>query len=263
MLLIVGLATRQYWQDAQQERRQQVAHLLSRCVNAGLLSLFNLQANNWQRRPAFYRAESARLLRDTTALPSKALRGRHFPEWREAVRLCERLTLNSNTQHTTIFAPLGDFAAADLRAAHLLGSPQALSNAKHITERLYTAAEAADNYLLHLRADIRDKIATSSLSPGTQQLVESTINTEALDNYRSGNFSTTQVRAQIRRVQAYLQLLTDNPRGYTIRNGGLYFHDSQLQLRVDRLNKAIIQGQGPFMANWTQIVQYQQMAVNF
>ena len=258
LLIVVGLYSLNHWREVREQQRQQVAHMLARCVNEGLLSLFRLQANDWRSNPDYYREQGAELERRADALSQKLLEGEPFEEWREATRLCGVLTAHSNNQHRIIFQPLGRFASLDMTDPRIFNGARALKQRKRIIGRMRTAAQAAHTYLEDLRTDIHRQVSTGSLDSETVRAVEAAINSEVLDNYREGNFSVPQVSAHLERVDEYFRLLAENPRGLTVRGGGLFFYDGELRRKVEQLNRAIMLGGATFLANWTQIVQHQQ-----
>ena len=258
LLLFAGLYSLNHWSEVREQQRQQVAHMLARCVNEGLLSLFRLQANDWRRNPDYYREQGERLERRAGELPEKLLEGKPFGEWREAARLCGVLTAHSNNQHRIIFQPLGRFASYDVTDPRLFNGARGLKRRERTISRMRTSAQAANTYLQDLRTDIRRQVSASGLDSKTVRSVEAALNSEVLDNYRQGNFSVPLVSAHLERVEQYLRLLAENPRGFTVRGGGLFFYDRELRRQVEQLNRAIMQGESAFLANWTQIVQHQQ-----
>lgn len=258
LFIVAGVSGLNHWREVREQQREQVAHLLARCVNEGLLSLFRLQANDWRKRPDYYREQAEDLVRKTDALPGSLLEGDVFDEWREAVRLCGVLTLHSNKQHQLIFQPLGRFASYDMTDPRLVSGSRGLKRHKRILSHMRTAAQVADSYLRDLRTDISRQVSGGSLNKETVRATETAINNEVLDNYRRGSFSVPQISAHLERVEQYSRLLAENPRGFTVRGGGLFFYDANLRREVERLNRAIMQGETAFLANWRQIVTYQQ-----
>lgn len=259
LLLFAGFYSLNHWREVREQQRQQVAHMLARCVNEGLLSLFRLQANDWRRQPDYYREQAADLVRRTGELPGKLLDGEPFDEWHEAARLCDVLTLHSNKQHQIIFQPLGLFASHDMTDPRIFTGTRGSKRRKRTIGHMRTAAQAANSYLQDLRTDISRQISAGGLHPETVRAAEAAINYEVLDNYRSGGFSISQVSAHLERVEQYMRLLAENQRGFAVRGGGLVFYDQGLRREVNQLSRAIMQGDSVFLANWRQIVEYQQM----
>ncbi|WP_237059873.1 hypothetical protein [Microbulbifer sediminum] len=247
-----------HYREVREEHRQQTAQLLSRCVNESLLSLFRLQVNDWRRKPAFYLQEAERLRENVAALPQQLGNIENYPEWHAAIAICEKFTEHSNNQHRTIFRPLGGFAELPVGDNRLLGNRRAMRVLRRNLASLEVAARAADRYLADMQRDIAQLAGDSGLSADMQRLAEEQINTEVLDYYRGGNFSLKQVLAHIERVRSYYELLADNPRGWSLRAGGLFFYDRGLRSEVDQLNNAVFQGEGEFYANWKQVLQRQQ-----
>ncbi|SEA18706.1 hypothetical protein [Microbulbifer marinus] len=258
---IAGLFGLDYYRDLHTQQREQTAHLLASCVNHGLLTLFRLQANDWRARPDFYRLQQQKLEETVAQLPQQLLEGEPFSEWREGVAICDRLTRLSNIQHATIFRPLASFATREMSDSRTFKDRDALRRRQRVINRLKSSAEAADRYLDDLRADVRNLINGSELSPQSRERALQQIDAEVLDYYRQGNFSRRQVDAHLQRVARYYQLLADNPRGYSVRGGSLFFYDRKLQREVEELYRAILQGEGLFYASWRQIVQRQQVPV--
>ncbi|MFC6633913.1 hypothetical protein [Microbulbifer taiwanensis] len=258
VIAIAALYGLNHYRELREHQRQQTAHLLASCVNQGLLSLFRLQANDWRAQPEFYREQERKLEESVAQLPQQLLDGEIFAEWQEAITICEKLTRHSNLQHGTIFRPLSDFAARDMTDARTLKDRGSLRRRQRIIGRLDVSAQAADHYMQDLRTDIKNLLNGGGLSLKSRERALQEINAEVLDYYRRGNFSKRQVDAHLRRVQKYYQVLADNPRGYSLRGGGLYFYDARLRREVENLNSAILQGDNQFFANWKQIVQRQQ-----
>ncbi|MFI2811051.1 MULTISPECIES: hypothetical protein [Microbulbifer] len=247
-----------HYREVREEQREQTAQLLARCVNESLLSLFRLQANEWRDRPDLYRDEAARLSKNVAALPQRLSSGEDYPEWREAVLICEQFTEHTNAQHRTIFRPLAAFAELPVGDNRLLGDRRELRQLRRRLASVEVSARAADRYLQDMQRDIAQLVNDSGLSAATRQAAEQQINSEVLDRYRRGAFSLKQVLAHTGRVHHYYKLLAGNPRGWTLRAGGLYFHDRALRSEVDQLNSAVFQGEGQFYANWKQVLQRQQ-----
>lgn len=260
VLAIAGLYGLDYYRKLREQQREQTSHLLASCVNQGLLSLFRLQANDWRAQPDFYREQERKLDKAVAQLPQQQLDGRPYAEWQEAIAICEKLTRHSKLQHETIFRPLGDFAAREMSDSRTLKNRDSLRRRQRTIDRLKVSAQAADRYLQDLRTDIHSQLAGSDLSPQSRDRALQEIDAQVLDFYRKGNFSRRQVDAHLQRVERFYRLLADNPRGYSLRTGSLYFHDGNLRREVDNLNSAILQGESQFFGNWKQIVQRQQLA---
>lgn len=258
---VAGLYGLDYYRDLRASQREQTAHLVARCVNQGLLSLFRLQANDWRERPEFHREQERKLEGAVAQLPQQLLDGHPFAEWQAAVRICDRLTQHSNLQHKTIFGPLGDFASPDMSNSRTLKNRDSLARRHRSINRLQVSAQAAARYLDDLRTDIQNQLNESELSQTSRELVAAGINSQVLDFYRPGKFSERQVNAYLERVERYYNLLAENPRGFTLRGGSLFFYDRVLRREVDNLNSAILQGEAAFYGNWTQIVERQQAAI--
>lgn len=259
--VVAGLYTLDYYRELREQQREQTAHLLARCVNQGLLTLFRLQANDWRARPDFYREQEQKLHQAIAQLPQQLLDGEAFEEWRESIVICEKLTRHSNVQHSTIFRPLAHFAGREMSDSRTLKDRDSLHRRQRNISRLKSSSEAAERYVQDLRADIANQLGGSRLSPQSRERALQQINAEVLDFYRQGNFSGRMVDAHLQRVERYYQLLADNPRGYSVRGGSLYFYDRNLQREVEDLYRAILQGEGLFYANWRQIVQRQQAPI--
>ncbi|KUJ83065.1 hypothetical protein AWR36_011045 [Microbulbifer flavimaris] len=246
------------WQRRQQMDRQQAAHLLSSCVNQGLLSLFRLQRNDWGTKPDFHRQEEISLQVAVAELPEKILDTEPGRRAVEAEQLCASMTENSIRQHGTIYGPLGDLAQDGVLDPASLTERKASKRQQRKIRRLRVSAQAADRYLEDLRVDLSAKLAASALDSKTRQLVEMEIQREVLDYYQPGNFSRDSIEHYLSRREKLIQLLADNPDGYSIRSGALYFHNAGLRRRVDSLYRALLQGHGKFLANWKQVVRHQQ-----
>ncbi|WP_323846094.1 hypothetical protein [Microbulbifer magnicolonia] len=259
---ITGLYGLNAYRESREQQREQTAHLLASCVNQGLLALFRLQANDWRARPDFYRAQEQKLAEAAAQLPQQLLEGRPFAEWQQASAICEQLTRHSNLQHATIFEPLAQFTAREMSDSRTLKNRDSLRRRQRVIDRLKNASQAAERYLLDLRADIQSQLNASGLSQPSRERALERIDAEVLDYYRRGNFSRRQVDAHLQRVERYYALLADNPRGYRLRNGTLIFHDGSLRREIDELGSAILQGENAFFANWQQIVQRQQQRID-
>ena len=258
---VAGLYGLDYYRELRAHQREQAAHLVARCVNQGLLSLFSLQANDWRRRPDFQREQGRKLEETVAQLPQQLLDGEPFAEWQDAIHICDRLTRHSNLQHKTIFGPLGDFVSPVMSDSRTLKNRDSLARRHRTINHLQVSAQAAARYLDDLRADIQNQLNESGLSGKSRALVASEINTQVLDYYRLGKFSVRQVSAHLQRVERYYNLLADNPRAFTLRAGSLFFHDRALRRQVDNLNSAILQGEVEFLVNWSQIVERQQSGI--
>lgn len=257
--LLLGAVAASYFyahhRELTEDRRQQTANLLARCVNESLLSLFRLQANDWRRRPEFYRREAARFRESAAALPARLLEGEVFPEWRMAVAICEDFTAQTNTRHRGMFEPLGAFAALPVGDNRLLADRRAHRQLGRTAQSLQVGARAASRYSGDLRQGFAQLVSASGLSAQTQLVVERAVNTGVLDRYRSGHYALARVEAHLQRVQRYYRLLAENPRGWSLRAGSLYFHNRSLRREVEPLNSAILQGEGEFFASWAQVME--------
>lgn len=258
VVIVAGLYGLDHYRSLRERQREQVSQLLASCVNQGLLSLFQLQANDWRARPDYYREQESKLDAAVAELPGKILEGEVFAEWQSALDICQRLTRHSQLQHTTIFRPLAHFAEREMSDLRSLKKHESLRRRYRTIDRLKISAQAADRYLQDLRVDIDSLLENSSLSPASSERSLREIQAQVLDYYRKGNFSRRQVEAHLQRVSSYYRLLADNPRGYSLRGGSLFFHDADLRREVEGLNSAILQGEAQFFGNWKQIVQRQQ-----
>ncbi|AMX01210.1 hypothetical protein [Microbulbifer thermotolerans] len=261
-LLVVSIAALyglDYYRNLREQQREQTAHLLASCVNQGLLALFRLQANDWRAQPDFHSEQKRKLKEVEAQLPQQLLEGQPFAEWQEATVICDKLTRHSNLQHETIFRPLGDFAAPKMSDSRTLKDRNALKHRLRVIDQLKISAQAADRYLQDLLADIDNQLRNSNLSPQSRERALREINSQVLDFYRKGKFSKTQVDAHLQRVGRFYRLLADNPDGYSLRGGSLYFYDRNLRREIDNLNSAILQGEAQFYGNWAQIVERQQL----
>ncbi|WP_193163476.1 hypothetical protein [Microbulbifer hainanensis] len=259
--IVAGLTGLDHYRTTRAHQREQTSQLLASCVNQGLLSLFQLQANDWRQRPDFYRPQSEKLASAVAALPQKVLEGEPFAEWQAALNICTQLTRHSNLQHRTIFRPLGDFGAPEMSGNRSLKDRRTMARRQRTLDRLRVAAQAAERYLDDLRTDIHNQLRVSALSPESRERALAEIHAQVLDYYRPGHFSRQKVDAHLQRVERYYQLLAENPRGYTLRGGSLYFYDRSLQREIEQLNSAILQGEAQFYGNWQQIVARQQYRV--
>ncbi|WP_295802745.1 hypothetical protein [uncultured Microbulbifer sp.] len=255
--VIAGLYGLNHYSNLRAQQREQVSYLLSRCVNQSLLSMFRLQANNWQARPDFYRQEADALTAEVTALPEKILDGKPFDAWREAVSMCEQLTENSNRQHRTIFRPLGHMASTGLWGNEGLKEARMLKRRKRVIDQVQVAAQAADSYLKDIRSDIRGLLQHSKLSTETREMVATELEQTVLAGYRRGQFSRREVERYLERQAHFYQLLADNTRGFTLRGGSLYFYNGELRRQVEELNRALVTGKTDFYNHWQQVLTRQ------
>ncbi|GAB2515678.1 hypothetical protein [Microbulbifer agarilyticus] len=263
LLLLVAVAislgiASLYWLDHQRQVREQqqemTAHLITRCVNQGLLSLFVLQNNDWAQQPKLLDTETRRLKQQTRALPDAILVGEPFADWQAALDVCDRLTENSNRQHKTIFRPLADMAKKDIWALDTAKSEPFQERRKKAIYRSKTAAEAADQYMQELEIDVKHWLDVSRISPETRALADQQLREFIFQKYRKGRFSKPRVLQYLERQEAFYQLLTDNTRGFTLRGGSLFFYNKALHRKVDDLNRSLMHGEPDFFANWRLIV---------
>ncbi|WP_445365343.1 hypothetical protein ACJJJB_19395 [Microbulbifer sp. ANSA001] len=261
VVFVVGLYGLDRYREIKRHQQEQTAHLLASCVNQGILSLFRLQANDWKKHPNFYREQQQVLNADIEALPKKILDGKPFESWRYAVEICEKLTRNTNLQHITIFRPLGELASAEMSDARTFKRKESLRKRKKIIGGLKESARAADRYLRDLQSDINIKLQAYRFSDQEKENIWNRINSEVLDYYQKGSFSLKRAEIYLERVSSFYRLMAENTRGYTVRNGSLYFYDSKLRSEVEGLNRAMLQGEGEFFVNYTQIVARKQIPV--
>ncbi|WP_428819676.1 hypothetical protein [Microbulbifer sp. MCCC 1A16149] len=255
VLLIAGYAGLDHYREVREQQQAQTAHLITRCVNQGLLSLFTLQKNDWEKNPELLRAEEERLDQRIAALPDAVLVDKPFADWQGALEICQRLTVNSNRLHKTIFRPLMEMAKKEMWSLKNAKSSQYQSRRKRTIYRTKIAAEAADRYLEDLRSDIDRLLDISRISAESRALAERQLQEAIFDKYRKGRFSKTRVLQYLERQETFYQLLADNPRGFTLRGGSLYFYNDKLHRQADDLNRALLQGEVDFFANWRQIVE--------
>nr|WP_010131116.1 hypothetical protein [Microbulbifer agarilyticus] len=253
-LVIAGL----YWLDHQRQVREQqqemTAHLITRCVNQGLLSLFVLQNNDWAQQPKLLDVETRRLKQQTRALPDAILVGKPFADWQAALNVCDRLTENSNRQHKTIFRPLADMAKKDIWALSTAKSEPFQERRKKAIYRSKTAAQAADQYMQELEVDVKHWLDVSRISPEARALADQQLQEFIFQKYRKGRFSKRRVLQYLERQEAFYQLLTENAKGFSLRGGSLFFYNKTLHRKVDDLNRSLMHGEVDFFASWRQIV---------
>ncbi|WP_371837265.1 hypothetical protein [Microbulbifer epialgicus] len=260
-MIATGLYGLNHYREVKKHQQEQIAHFLASCVNQGILSLFRLQANDWKKHPGFYREQQQALRADIVALPQKTLDGKPFHSWKYAVEICDKLTRNSNLQHITIFRPLGELASIEMSDPRTFKKREALRKRKKIIVALQESARAADRYLRDLQSDLNTQLQTYRFSSEDKAIILGKINSEVLEFYQKGKFSLKSVEIYLERLSSFYRLMAENPRGYTVRNGSLYFYDRKLRSQVEALNRAILQGEGAFFANYTQIVVGKQITV--
>lgn len=259
--ILAGLYGLNHYREIKKHQQEQSAHLLASCVNQGILSLFRLQANDWRKRPDYYLDQQRELNEKIEVLPEKILEGQPFDSWEHAIDICEKLTRNTNLQHITIFRPLGDLASAEMSDARTFKQKASLRNRKKIISALKESSHAADRYLRDLHNDISIKLRTYRFPDEERELIWNQINSEVLEFYQKGNFSLKNAEIYLERISGFYRLMAENPRGYTVRNGSLYFYDPKLRSEIENLNRAILQGEGEFFANYSQIVARKQIPV--
>ncbi|AWF79376.1 hypothetical protein BTJ40_00200 [Microbulbifer sp. A4B17] len=256
---IIGLYGLDRYQKNAERQREQVAYLLASCVNQGILTLFRLQANDWKARPDYYIEEENRLGAAVKVLPDEILEGEPFETWKHAIKICDKLTRNSNLQHVTIFRPLGDFSAEEISNIYTLKDRGALRKREKTIHALHESAEAADRYMSDLRRDINTQLRAFRFSDKERESVLQAISSQVLDNYQQGNFSKKQADTYLERVSLFYRTMVENPKSYSIRSGSLFFYSSELKQKVEGLYGAVIQGEGPFYANFKQILVQKQI----
>ncbi|WP_288129021.1 hypothetical protein [Microbulbifer sp.] len=258
LLLVAAIAALyglDHYQKLRADQRAQVSYLLSRCANEGLLSLFSLQANDWKKNPELLKQEEARLLRAAGALPEKTLEGKVFGDWQAAVQVCERLTENSVRQHKTIFWPVKELAESELWNPGDLNDRRRLHRRQRDIDRARISAQAADRYLIDLRADLNNLLDQSGIDKETLPEINAELDRQVFSGYHKGAFSLAWVQQYLNRLQHFYQLLKENPKGFTLRGGSLYFYDQSLRREVDDLNRVLLQGEPAFFNNWRQILR--------
>ncbi|QFT53000.1 hypothetical protein [Microbulbifer sp. THAF38] len=258
--IVVGLYGLNNYRKTQKQQLEMTSHLLASCVNQGILSLFQLQANDWRKNPEFYLQQQRALNEAVEALPQKILDGKPFKEWKYAVDICDKLTRNSNLQHITIFRPLTDLASFEMSDAATFKNRKSLRKRKKTIGALRESAQAADRYLKDLRSDINTQVQTYGFSAEEKAFIQKQINTEILDYYQQGNFSLNSVNVYLERLSTFYKLMAENPKAYTVRSGSLYFYNPELRGKVEGLNRVILQGENAFFANYTQILVRKQIS---
>ncbi|WP_299940336.1 hypothetical protein [uncultured Microbulbifer sp.] len=258
---VVGLYGLNHYRAVKKDQQQQVASLLASCVNQGILTLFRLQANDWRARPDFYRQQEEALNTTARQLPQKILHGEPFKKWKYAVKICEQLSRNSNLQHITIFKPLGKFSPSEFSGPRQLKKRKFLHKRERMIGALMESAQAASRYLPDLRRDINTQLQEYGFSDAEKTYIFQRINADVLDFYQPGNFSAKKAETYLERISAFNKLLAKNHGKYTVRGNSLYFYDQNLRSQVLDLNRAILQGEGPFFADYTQIMVQKQIPV--
>ncbi|WP_143729902.1 hypothetical protein [Microbulbifer sp. GL-2] len=261
VIIFASLYGLNHYREIKRHQQEQSAHLLASCVNQGILSLFRLQANDWRKHPNYYLDQQRELNEKIAALPKKILEGPSFNSWEYALDICEKLTRNTNLQHITIFRPLGELASAEMSDSRTFKQKASLRKRKKIIGALKESAHAADRYLRDLHNDINIKLRAYRFPDEERELIWNQINSEVLEFYQKGNFSLKNSEVYLERVSGFYRLMAENPRGYTVRNGSLYFYDPKLRSEIENLNRAILQGEGEFFANYSQIVARKQIPV--
>ncbi|WP_226663929.1 hypothetical protein [Microbulbifer aggregans] len=254
VLAIAGIKGFDYYKKQRAEQRAQVSYFLSRCVNQSLLSLYQLQANDWKNNPDFHREEAERLQEKISLLPAQVLDGKPFSEWQAAVEVCDRITENSNRQHRTIFAPVAYLAKTRLWEMERLTDTRTLERRKKAIYRVQVSAQAADSYLKDFQSDVTGLLNNSLLSDETRMAAETEIQQTVFSGYRHGNFSRKEVERYLDRQQYFYQFLVDNSKKFTLRGGSLYFYDKKMHREVDDLNRAILTSEVDFYNQWRQVV---------
>ncbi|WOX03938.1 hypothetical protein [Microbulbifer pacificus] len=256
VLVIAGFYGLDHYRKMREQQQAQTAYLISRCVNQGLLSLFALQANDWESNPGQLDIEEKRLKQRVAALPETVGVEKPFTDWQGALEVCEQLTLNSNRQHRTIFRPLTEMAKKEIWSLQTAKSEQFQERRKRAIYRTKIAAEAADRYLDDLQADVKSLLDVSRISAEARALTDQQLQESIFAKYRKGQFSKSRVLQYLERQKTFYQLLTDNPKGFTLRGGSLYFYNKNLHRQADDLNRALLQGEVDFFSNWRLIVQH-------
>ena len=254
-LAIAGLYGLDHFRKVREQQQEKTAHLITRCVNQGLLSLFALQGNDWSKKPKQLEVETKRLTQRMQALPDAVYEGKPFADWQGALEVCDRLTVNSNRQHKTIFRSLAEMAKKDLWELDTAKSDPFHERRKKAIYRTKVAAEAADRYLDDLQADVQRLLDVSRVSPEARALTDQQLQEFIFQKYREGRFSKRRVLQHLERQEAFYQLLTDNPKGFTLRGGSLYFYNKNLHRKADDLNRSLLHGEADFFGNWRQIVE--------
>ena len=255
VLVIAGFYGLDHYRKLRAQQQAQTAHLITRCVNQGLLSLFTLQGNVWSKKPELLGDEEQRLSQRVSALSEAVLNGKPYADWQGALEVCDRLTVNTNRQHRTIFRPLTQMAKKEMWSLKNAKSEQYQERRKKAIYRTKIAAEAADRYLSDLQADIKRLLDISGLSLEARALTDQQLQTSIFNVYRKGRFNKQRVLQYLDQQETFYQLLADNPKGFTLRGGSLYFYNKNLHRKVDDLNRTLLQGEVDFFANWHQILQ--------
>lgn len=245
----------EHYREVRAQQQAHTAHLITRCVNQGLLSLFTLQGNDWAKNPKQLDAEEKRLDQRVAALPEAVYDGKPFADWQGALEVCERLTVNSNRQHKTIFRPLREMARKEIWSLQTAKSEQYQARRNKAIYRTRVASEAADRYLDDLRADFDRLLEVSRISPQARALTKQQVQENIFNRYRKGRFNKREVLQYLERQKAFYQLLTDNPKGFTLRGGSLYFYNKDMHRKADDLNRSLLQEEVGFFSNWRQIVE--------
>lgn len=261
-IAVIGLYGLDRHRKNTERQREQVSYLLSNCVNQGILTLFRLQANDWKTHPDYYIEEENRLGAAVKALPDQILKGESFENWRHAIKICDKLTRNSNLQHVTIFRPLGDFSAKEISNIYTLKDRGALRKREKIIHALHESAQAAARYMKDLQRDINTQLKAYRFSDKDRQLILQAISSQNLDNYQQGSFSKKQADTYLERVSLFYKTMAENPKSYNVRNGSLYFYNQELKQKVEGLYNSVVQGEGPFYANFKQILVQKQVQVS-
>ncbi|WP_231758907.1 hypothetical protein [Microbulbifer elongatus] len=255
VLVITGLYGLDHYRKVREQQQATTAHLITRCVNQGLLSLYALQANDWRKQPKMLAHETERLQQRVAALPAAVYEGKPYADWQGALEVCDRLTVNSNRQHKTIFRALAEMAKKELWELETAKSEPFQERRKKAIYRSKVAAEAADRYLDDLQADIKRLLDVSRISAEARALTDQQLQEFIFQKYRKGRFSKRRVLQYLERQEAFYQLLTDNPKGFTLRGGSLFFYNKKVHRKADELNRSLLHGEADFFANWRQIVE--------
>ncbi|WGL15316.1 hypothetical protein PVT68_11100 [Microbulbifer bruguierae] len=255
VLAIAGTYGLDHYRKQREYQQAQTAHLITRCVNQGLLSLFALQGNDWEKNPDFLDKEEKRLEQRIAASPDAVLDGKPFSDWQGALEICDRLKVNTTRQHRTIFRSLTEMAKKEIWSLDTARSEPFQKRRISAIYRTKVAAEAAAQYIDDLEADISRLLPVGRFSPETLALVEQQLQEFIFAKYRKGGFSKRRVQQYLERQQAFYQLLKDNPNGFTLRGGSLFFYDKKLHREADELNRALLQGEAEFFSSWRQIVK--------
>ncbi|WP_105102640.1 hypothetical protein [Microbulbifer pacificus] len=256
VLAIAGSYGLDHYRQLREQQQAQTAYLITRCVNQGLLSLFALQANDWAKDSRQLEIEEKRLRERVDALPDAVGVEKPFADWQGALEVCDRLTINSNRQHSTIFRPLTEMAKKEIWSLETAKSEPFQERRKKAIYRTKIAAEAADRYLDDLKADVSRLLDISRISPAARALTEQQLQEAIFTKYRKGAFSKRRVLQYLEWQETFYQLLTDNPKGFTLRGGSLFFYNKNLHRQADDLNRSLLQGEVDFFSNWRLLVQH-------